>query len=169
MSMTPEQMPATVRHGPLSGRFTRNGWLTATGAGVVAGLGAAFLIAAAFRWSDIGTDFVTAVLGQRAAGTILGVADAPPGAPETAYVVTVEFAAGAAGLRRVSRQLVSPTGAGVEGGSRLRLDRPVTVSYRADAPDHAVLWTLQEPWTAVWTVPVGLALIGVAWGLRPRT
>jgi hypothetical protein len=159
---------ATARHGPLSGRFTRNGWLTASGFAVVAGLGTAFLLAAALRWGDVGSDFVTAVVGQRSAGRILGMTDAPSGSPDTAYVVTVEFAAGAAGLRRVSRQLVSPTGAGVEGGGRLRVDRQVTVSYRADAPDRAVLWTLQEPWTAVWTIPVGLALIGIAWGLRPR-
>jgi hypothetical protein len=165
--MATKNTRAKTRSGPLSGRFTRNGWLTGAGTAVVAGLGAAFVLAAVIRWSDIGTDVMTAFSGNQAHGTVVEMTDAPAGAPEGAYVVIVEFMA-ASGSQRVSRRLVVPTGTEVEPGNRIRSDRPVRVSYRAGAPDRAVLWTLQEPWTAVWTVPVGLALIAVAWGLRPR-
>lgn len=158
---------AKARSGPLSGRFTRNGWLTGAGAAVVAGLGAAFVLAAVMRWNGIATDLMTALSGDQAEGTVVEMTDAPAGAPEGAYIVTVEFTA-PSGTLRVSRQLVVPSGTGVSVTNRIRSDRPVRLSYRPAAPDRAVLWTWQEPWTAVWTVPVGLALIAVAWGLRPR-
>ncbi len=134
----------------------------------MAGLGAIFVLAAVIRWGSIQGDLITALTGTRAAGKVLEM-NAAPGGPAEAYVATVEFTAGAAGTRRITRQLLAPSGTDVGGEIRLRLDRPVTVSYRADEPDRAVLWTLHEPWTAVWTVPIGLVLIGVAWGLRPRS
>lgn len=166
--MAAKKKPATARSGPLSGRFTRNGWLTGTGTAVVALLGAAFVLAAVVRWGTISADLMTVLSGTQSSGTIVEINEAPTGAPDGAYVVTVAFDA-TSGPRRVSRQLVMPSGTGVEPGSRIRMDRLVTLSYRADAPDRVVLWTLHEPWTAIWTIPIGLALIGVAWGLRPRT
>lgn len=166
--MATKNRPAKARSGPLSGRFTRNGWLTGTGTAVVALLGAAFVLAAVLRWSVISADLMTVLSGTQSSGTIVDMTDAPSGAPDGAYLVTVAFES-TSGPRRVSRQLVMPSGTGVEPGNRIRADRPVTLSYRAGAPDRVVLWTLHEPWTAIWTIPIGLALLGVAWGLRPRT
>lgn len=166
--MATRSKPAKARSGPLSGRFTRNGWLTGPGAAAVALLGALFVLTAASRWSLIGADLMTVLSGTQSTGTIVDMTDAPAGTPDGAYVVTVAFDS-TSGPQRVSRQLVMPSGTGIEPGNRIRTDRPVTLSYRAAEPDRAVLWTLHEPWTAIWTIPIGLALLGVAWGLRPRT
>jgi hypothetical protein len=167
-STMPTKAKNSAGRGPLSGRFTRNGWLSTAGFAVLAGLGAAFVLAAVIRWGSIQADLITVMTGRQAAGTVLDMTNAAPGAQDSAYVATVEFTAGDAGVRRISRALQAPTGTGPGGDIRLRMDRPVTVSYRPAEPDRAVLWTMHEPWTAIWTVPVGLALIALAWALRPR-
>lgn len=156
--------------GPLSGTVTRNGRLTRGGFLIVAGLATLFLLGAAVRWPAIGGDVTTAMMGTRAVGTIVGpYLDAPAGGPDGAYLATVEFIVAGRGPVRVTRQLVASRGAdGVGGGSRLRSDQPVSVAYRAEAPERAVLISAHERWAAIWTIPVGLTLLGLAWRFRPR-
>lgn len=167
--MTTNDIDSTAPADGLSGTLTRNGRLTRAGFLIVAGLAALFLLSAVVRGPSISGDLATAVLGTRVPGTIVEHADAPAGAPDGAYLATVEFIAAGRGPTRIVRTLVAWRNTDSAGGAnRLRSDRPVTVAYRDDHPERAVLVSSHERWAAIWTMPVGLAMLGLAWRFRPR-
>jgi Protein of unknown function (DUF3592) len=162
-------MGVTATSSGVTGTLTKNGRLTRGGFLMLAGLASLFLLSAAVRWPAVSADLMTVVRGARTPGTIVAYAEAADPGQSGAYVATVEFVAAGRGPMRVERPLVAwRSTSSVGSASRLRSDRPVTVAYRTEAPERAVLISAQERWAAIWTIPVGLALLGLAWRFRPQ-